>query len=119
MQSVSLQYLDRNNPSPKVASILARLGGEKFLAGIGARNFCCDESQVSFTFTRNCPKQVRLVTISVEPFGSYKIDCFGWIKPGTLTPPRAGSTSVHPRENLVVALGELTGISALQSQAIH
>jgi hypothetical protein len=119
MESVSLQSTDYNNPPPAAVSILARLGGEEFLAGIGAGNFWYDDDQVSFTLSRTCAKRVRLVTISVEPVGSLKIDCFGWITPGTLSAPRAGSASVRPCENLAAALVELTGITSRPSRTIH
>jgi hypothetical protein len=119
MESISSQSIDYNNPPPNAVSILAGLGGEEFLAGLGACNFWYDGSQVTFTLSRTCPKRVRLVTISVEPVGSYKIDCFGWITPGTLSAPRAGSANVQACENLAAALVELTGITALRRPTIH
>jgi hypothetical protein len=119
MQNVNTQDFYGDNPPPKVASILARLGDEKFFATIGARTFWYDENEVSFTLSPSCPKHVRLVTIRIENLGSYKIDCFGWIKPGTLSAPRAGSANVHPGENLAAAFGELTGITCSARHAVH
>ena len=81
--------------SPNVASIVAGLGGEPFLAEIGARNLSYDGTHVGFTLTRPCPKQVRIVTIQAQ--GPIKMECFGSIKPVGHDPPPGRSSFDCPR----------------------
>ena len=95
------------------ASIVAHLGGEDFLAGLGARNFVVDDAHLSFTLVHDNPKHVHSVTISKEPHGHFKVTCYGRINRGSLQIPIVGTASVTLLENLAGSIGELTGIEAL------
>ena len=94
--------------------ILDHLGGEKFLAGLGARDFATDEAHLSFTLVHGNSKGVHSVTISVEPHGNFKVWCYGRISPGTFRAPILATETVDIPESLAAVLGKLTGIDALK-----
>jgi len=98
------------------ASIISHLGGEDFLATLGARDFFVDDTHVSFTLIRANRKGVHSVTISIEPHGTFKIACYGRIVPGSLHPPIVGTRTVGIPENLAAVLGELSGIDFLRDR---
>ena len=102
------------NSSSSAALIMGHLGGEKFLAGLGARNFAVDDTHFSFTLIHDNPKGVHSVTISIEPHGGFKVACYGQIVPGSFRAPLLAMESVAIPENLAALLGKLTGIDALQ-----
>jgi len=102
------------NSTTRVASIIDHLGGEKFLASFGARNFVTDESSFGFTLVFENPKKIHSVIISIEAHGGFKVSCYGRIAPGTLHAPMLATESVTIAENLAAVLGKLTGIEALK-----
>lgn len=71
----------------QLAAIIVHLGGEDFLAGLGARNFVVDDTHLSFTLVHDNSKGVHSVTISKEPWGDFKVICYGRITPGTFHAP--------------------------------
>ena len=97
-----------------VALIIDHLGGENFLASLGARDFVDDDSHLSFTLVHDYPKGVHSVTISIEPNGSFKVASYGRIAPGSLTAPILATESVAIPENLASVFGKLTGIDSLR-----
>ena len=52
--------------------IIDHLGGEQFLASLGARDFAIDDTHVGFTLVHENPKKVHSVAITVEP-GGFKV----------------------------------------------
>jgi hypothetical protein len=58
------------NPTSGAALIIDHLGGEKYLASLGARDFVIDETHVGFTLVHDNPKKVHSVIITVEPGAS-------------------------------------------------
>ena len=102
------------SPQSTVALIIDHLGGEKFLASLGARNFVTDDTHLSFTFAHDNPKGVHSVTISIEPNGSFRMTCYGRIMAGSLHAPTLGTEKIAIAENFTAVLGKLTGIDALQ-----
>ena len=94
--------------------IIDHLGGEKFLADLGARDFVVDEGHVGFTFIHDNPKKVHSVTITIEPHGGFKVLCYGRLTPGTFRAPVVATENVAVSESLAAVLGKLTGIGALQ-----
>ena len=57
------------SPTSGAALIIDYLGGEQFLASLGARDFAIDDTHVGFTLVHDNPKKVHSVTITVEPQG--------------------------------------------------
>src|SRR5262249_5341115 len=106
---------DAARVSPLAASIVTRLGGHDFFARIGAEHLVYRDAAVSFCLPRRRSTHVRLVTIARHPL-SFRISCFGWIRPGTLGASMTGTATVDFCQNLVAALAELTGIDVLRSQ---
>jgi hypothetical protein len=104
----------RQNASAGSTLIIDHLGGEKFLVGLGARDFVIDDAHLAFTFAYHNPKDVHMVTISAQPNGSFKVSCFGRLVPGTLSAPILATEHNVMAENLAAVLGKLTGIDALQ-----
>ncbi len=102
------------NKTSRAAVIVEHLGGEKFLATLGARDFAIDDSSFGFTFVHDNPKGVHSVVILVEPRGGFKVICYGRIAPGTFHAPMLGSESVAIAESLAAVLGKLTGIDAFK-----
>jgi hypothetical protein len=102
------------NPKPDSSLIFGHLGGEKFLASLGARDFAIDGTHLSFTLVHGNPKGVHSVTISAESHGDFKICCYGRILPGTFTAPIIATEAVNIPESLAAVLGKLTGIDALK-----
>jgi hypothetical protein len=102
--------------SSGAALILDHLGGEKFLADLGARDFAIDDTHLSFTLVHNNPRGVHSVTISVEPQGGFKVACFGRIATGTFRAPELATEKVAIAESLAEVLGRLTGIDALRGR---
>jgi len=94
--------------------ILDHLGGEKFLASMGARDFATDDTHLSFTLVHGNLKGVHSVTISVEPHGDFKVWCYGRISPGTFRAPVLSTETVNIPESLAAVVGKLTGIDALK-----
>jgi len=101
------------NSQLAAASIIAHLGGDDFLAGLGARNFVVDDTHFSFTLIHDNPKGVHSVTISKEPDEDFKVICFGQIRSDSFHLPVVGTAKVTIPENLARAIGELTGIDVL------
>jgi hypothetical protein len=102
------------NTSLASASIIAHLGGEDFLTGLGARDFVVDDTCLSFTLVHGNPKGIHSVAISIDPHGTFKVTCCGRITPGSLHAPVLGRANVAIPENLATVLGELTGIDTLR-----
>lgn len=102
------------NPRPGCSLILDHLGGEKFLASLGARDFATDDTHLSFTLVHDNPKGIHSVTISAEPHGDFKVWCYGRISPGTFRAPVLATETVNIPENLAAVVGKLTGIDALK-----
>jgi len=100
--------------SAAAASIIDHLGGEGFLAGLGARDFVIDDSHVSFTLVHDNPKGVHSVVISIEPHASFKVTCYGRVRPGSFQVPVVGTANVAIPENLAPVVGELAGIDILR-----
>ena len=94
--------------------IIDHLGGEQFLASLGARDFVIDEAHVGFTLVHDNPKKVHSVTITVEPHGGFKVLCYGRLAPGTFRAPVLAVENVAIPDNLAAVLGKLTGIDALK-----
>jgi hypothetical protein len=101
------------SPTSGAALIIDHLGGEKFLASLGARDFVIDETHVGFTLVHDNPKKVHSVTITVEP-GGFKVSCYGRLAPGTFRAPMLAVESVAIPDSLADVLGTLTGIDALK-----
>jgi len=101
------------SPTSGAALIIDHLGGEKFLASLGARDFVIDETHVGFTLVHDNPKKVHSVTITVEP-GGFKVSCYGRLAPGTFRAPVLAVESVAIPDSLADVLGTLTGIDALK-----
>jgi hypothetical protein len=89
--------------------VKARLGGEKRLAAIGARDFTVDGTHVSFRLVRPNPAGVKLVDISVQPNGRLTIDCFGALIPGTFRIPLVKEENDIFPENLARVLDQIVG----------
>ena len=102
------------NASAGAALIMGHLSGEKFLAGLGARDFAVDDTHFSFTLVHDNPKGIHSVTISIEPHGSFRVVCYGRIAPGSFHAPILATESVAIPESLAAVLGKLTGIDALR-----
>ncbi|HSB96258.1 MAG TPA: hypothetical protein VLC91_07415 [Spongiibacteraceae bacterium] len=100
--------------SAGAALIIDHLGGEKFLAGLGARDFVIDGTHFSFTLVHDNSKGVHSVTISIEPRGGFKVACYGRIVPGSFQTPVLATESVAIPESLAAVLGKLTGIDTLR-----
>jgi hypothetical protein len=98
------------------ALIIDHLGGENFLASLGARHFVIDDRHFSFTLVHDNPKGVHSVAISMEPYGSFKMTCYGRLMSGSLHAPVLGTAKIGIPENLAAVLGELTGIDALRNR---
>lgn len=94
-------------------TVKAHLGGETVLAEIGACEFFCENARVSFRFHLSNPSNVHSVVISKEPRGRFKMECYGMIKPGTLTAPLVGEARDIVVENLATVLGQLTGLESI------
>jgi len=94
--------------------IIAHLGGEDFLAGLGARNIVDDDSSLSFALVHDSSKGVHLVTISKEPHENFKVTCYGRIAPGSFHAPVVSTANVAIPENLAGVVGELAGIDILR-----
>jgi hypothetical protein len=73
-----------------------------------------DESGISFTLIHQNPRGVHAVAICVEAAGHFRVTCYGRVPPGSIHPPVLGAVDVAIAENLAAALGNLTGIAALQ-----
>ena len=101
------------SPKSGAALIIDHLGGEKYLASLGARDFVIDETHVGFTLVHDNPKNVHSVTITVEP-GGFKVSCYGRLAPGTFRAPVLAVESVAIPDSLADVLGTLTGIDALK-----
>ena len=101
------------SPTSGAALIIDHLGGEQFLASLGARDFVIDETHVGFTLVHDNPKKVHSVTITVEP-GGFKVSCYGRLAPGTFRAPMLAVESVAIPDSLADVLGTLTGIDALK-----
>ena len=101
------------SPTSGAALIIDHLGGEQFLASLGARDFVIDETHVGFTLVHDNPKKVHSVTITVEP-GGFKVSCYGRLAPGTFRAPVLAVESVAIPDSLADVLGTLTGIDALK-----
>jgi hypothetical protein len=101
------------SPTSGAALIIDHLGGEQFLASLGARDFVIDETHVGFTLVHENPKKVHSVTITVEP-GGFKVSCYGRLAPGTFRAPVLAVESVAIPDSLADVLGTLTGIDALK-----
>jgi hypothetical protein len=101
------------SPTSGAALIIDHLGGEKYLASLGARDFVIDETHVGFTLVHDNPKKVHSVTITVEP-GGFKVSCYGRLAPGTFRAPVLAVESVAIPDSLADVLGTLTGIDALK-----
>jgi hypothetical protein len=95
-------------------SIVAHLGGEDFLAGLGARNFVVDDTHLSFILVHDNSQGVHSITISIEPHGNCKVTCYGRITPGSFHAPVVGTANVTILENLARVVGELAGIDVLR-----
>lgn len=119
MDEASRPNLGGVSETPRAESIVAHLGGEAFLADIGARDFLYGDTQVSFTLWRDCPKHAHLVTIGIEPHGSFRIAYVGWQMSGPMSAPQSGSATVVFRENLATVLAELTGVDALRRRSLR
>jgi hypothetical protein len=115
MNDISYAAIDAAHWAPRVASILACLGGENFLVSIGASNFLFGDTQVSFTLWRG--RQASLVTIGLEPNGSFSLACIGCDTAGTLEAPRLMTATVAAGANVATALAELVDIEALRASA--
>jgi hypothetical protein len=102
------------NPPSDAALIVEHLGGQNFLASLGARDFVIDDTHLSFTLVHDNPKRVHSVTISIETRGGFKVACYGRIVPGSLRAPVLATENVAIPESLAAVLGKLTGIDALQ-----
>ena len=102
------------SPTSGAALIIDHLGGEQFLASLGARDFVIDETHVGFTLVHANPKKVHSVTITIEPHGGFKVLCYGRLAPGTFRAPVLAAENVAVSESLAAVLGKLTGIDALQ-----
>ena len=102
------------NSKPDSSQILDHLGGEKFLASVGARDFVTDGTHLSFTLVHDNLKGIHSVTISVEPHGDFKVWCYGRISPGTFRAPVLATESVNIPESLAAVVGKLTDIDALK-----
>lgn len=94
--------------------IIDHLGGEQFLASLGARDFAIDEAHVDFTLVHGNPKNVHLVTITIEPNGEFKVLYYGRLPPGTFRVPLVAAENVATPDNLAAVLGKLTRIAALE-----
>jgi hypothetical protein len=101
------------SPTSGAALIIDHLGGEKYLASLGARDFVIDETHVGFTLVHDNPKKVHSVTITVEP-GGFKVSCYGRLAPGTFRAPVLAVENVAIPDSLADVLGTLTGIDALK-----
>ena len=101
------------SPKSGAALIIDHLGGEQFLASLGARDFVIDETHVGFTLVHENPKKVHSVTITVEP-GGFKVSCYGRLAPGTFRAPVLAVENVAIPDSLADVLGTLTGIDALK-----
>ena len=102
------------NPPSDAALIVEHLGGEKFLASLGARDFVIDDTHLSFTLVHDNTERVHSVTVSIEPHGGFKVACYGRIVPGSLRAPVIAKENVTIPESLAAVLGKLTGIDSLQ-----
>jgi hypothetical protein len=98
----------------RAALIIDHLGGEKFLASLGARDFAIDDTHLGFTLVHDNPRGVHSVMISVEPHGGFKVSCYGPLVPGTFRAPELASERVTIPESLAAVLGKLTGIDDLK-----
>jgi len=96
-----------------VRTVNSHLGGDDVLAQIGAREFFSDGTRVSFRLHHSNPKGVHSVVISSEPHGFFNMECYGQVKPGTLTAPLVGTARGIIAENLASVLGKLTGIESI------
>ena len=96
--------------------IIDHLGGEQFLASLGARDFVIDDTHVGFILVHNNPKNVHSVTITLEPHGGFKVLCYGRLAPSTFRAPVVAAENVATPDNLAAVLGKLTGITALEQR---
>ena len=96
--------------------IIDHLGGEQFLASLGARDFAIDDAHVGFILVHSNPKNVHSATITIEPHGGFKVLCYGRLAPGTFRAPVVAAESVATPDNLAAVLGKLTGIAALEER---
>jgi hypothetical protein len=96
--------------------IIDHLGGEQFLASLGARDFAIDDTHVGFILVHSNPKNVHSVTITVESHGGFKVLCYGRLAPGTFRAPVVAAENVATPDNLAAVLGKLTGIAALEQR---
>ena len=102
------------SPTSGATLIIDHLGGEQFLASLGARDFAIDDTHVGFTLVHDNPKKVHSVTITVEPQGGFKVSCYGRLAPGTFRAPVLAVENVAIPDSLADVLGTLTGIDALK-----
>ena len=102
------------SPTSGATLIIDHLGGEQFLASLGARDFAIDDTHVGFTLVHDNPKKVHSVTITVEPQGGFKVSCYGRLAPGTFRAPVLAVEKVAIPDSLAAVLGMLTGIDALK-----
>ena len=69
--------------SPSGAALIVdHLGGENFLASLGARHLVIDDRHFSFSLVHGNPKGIHSVAISIEPDGSFKMTCYGRLTSG-------------------------------------
>jgi hypothetical protein len=109
MNDIFLSGPDAARSAPRIASILAHLGGRDFLVSIGARNFLFGDTQVSFTISHHT--EAWVVTIGLETSGSFSIACFGG---NASDAQRLATAIVAAGANVAAALGELVEIEALR-----
>lgn len=102
--------------APTAASIIVHLGGEEFLARLGARHFVTDENHLSFILIHDTPRNVHSVSISIEANGNFKVTCYGRIVPGSLHAPILGTATADILENLAPVFARLTGIEVLRDR---
>ena len=94
-------------------TVISHLGGENILTRIGAGGFFTQKGRISFRLSHANPKKVHSVVISTEPHGYFRMDCYGEVRPGTLSAPLVGSAHAIIPENLATVLGQLTGIESI------
>lgn len=58
-------------------TILQQLGGHRFIAMTGAKNFIADAHSLGFRLPADCAKQaIRFVRVDLEPSDTYRVSFF-------------------------------------------
>jgi len=93
--------------------IIRHFGGRERLHAIGARDLGADDRHVSFRLAHPNPGGVRSVVVTLEPNGTFVMNCYGPLTAETFTAQVVSGASGVIAENLATVLGRLTGIETL------